>query len=300
MTHNHEIHEYKFEKAIFFGIILNVAFIAIEVIFGLLADSIALISDAGHNLADVFSLLLAWLAAWMIKKRPFGRFTYGFKKGSIIIALVNSFLLLVAVGAIAWEAIHRFYTTYEVNGQTMIIVASAGVVINGLTAYLFSKGREKDLNIKSVFLHMLTDALVSIGVVVSGIIILVFKQNWVDPLISLVIVYVILYGTWGLLKDALNLSMDAVPSNIDLKKVKSYLESLSGVDDVHDLHIWGLSTAHTALTVHLVMDGSDIDNDFYNSIDKQLHKEFGIEHATIQVEPVNSKKMCLQVDCTNC
>jgi cobalt-zinc-cadmium efflux system protein len=299
MTHNFEIHEYKYEKAIIFGFILNAAFIIIEVTFGLLADSIALISDAGHNLADVFALLLAWLAAWMIKKKPFGKFTYGFKKGSIIIALINSFLLLVAVGAIAWEAVHRFYSNYTVNGETVIIVASAGVIINGLTAYLFMKGREKDLNIKSVFLHMFTDALVSVGVVVSGIIILLFNLYWIDPLISLVIVLVILYGTWGLLKDSLNLSMDAVPSDIDLDKVKKYLEGIGGVKNVHDLHIWGLSTAHTALTVHLVMDGSDIDNDFYNNIGKQLQQNFGIEHATIQVEPGNSKKMCLQVDCTD-
>ena len=299
MTHNIEIHEYKYEKAIVFGIVLNVAFIIIEVTFGLLADSIALISDAGHNLADVFALLLAWLAAWMIKKKPFGKFTYGFKKGSIIIALINSFLLLVAVGAIAWEAVHRFYLSNIVNGQTVIIVASVGVIINGLTAYLFMKGRKKDLNIRSVFLHMLTDALVSVGVVISGIVILLYKQYWIDPLISLVIVLVILYGIWGLLKDSLNLSMDAVPSNIDLDKVKKFLEGISGVENVHDLHIWGLSTAHTALTVHLVMDGNDIDNGFYNSIGRQLNKEFGIEHATIQVEPVNSKKMCLQADCTD-
>lgn len=297
MTHNLEIHEYKYEKAIIFGIILNVAFIIIEVTFGLLADSIALISDAGHNLADVIALLLAWVAAWMIKKKPFGKFTYGFKKGSIIIALINSFLLLVAVGAIAWEAVHRFYSTYTVNGQTVIIVASAGVVINGLTAYLFMKGRNKDLNIRSVFLHMLTDALVSVGVVISGIVILLYKQYWVDPLISLVIVLVILYGTWGLLKDSLNLSMDAVPSDIDLEKVKKYLEGISGVEDVHDLHIWGLSTAHTALTVHLVMDGSNIDNNFYNNIGKQLHIEFGIEHATIQVEPGTEGQECVQSDC---
>jgi cobalt-zinc-cadmium efflux system protein len=264
MTHNFEIHEYKYEKAIIFGFILNAAFIIIEVTFGLLADSIALISDAGHNLADVFALLLAWLAAW-----------------------------------IAWEAVHRFYSNYTVNGETVIIVASAGVIINGLTAYLFMKGREKDLNIRSVFLHMFTDALVSVGVVVSGIIILLFNLYWIDPLISLVIVLVILYGTWGLLKDSLNLSMDAVPSDIDLDKVKKYLEGIGGVKNVHDLHIWGLSTAHTALTVHLVMDGSDIDNDFYNNIGKQLQQNFGIEHATIQVEPGNSKKMCLQVDCTD-
>ena len=296
-THNTDIQEYKFEKAIIFGIILNSAFIVIEVTFGLLADSIALISDAGHNLADVAALLLAWVAAWMIKKKPFGKFTYGFKKGSVIIALVNSFLLLVAVGAIAWEAIHRFYSSYTVNGQIVIIVASAGVVINGLTAYLFSKGRKKDLNIKSVFLHMLTDALVSIGVVISGIIILIYKQNWVDPLISLIIVLVILYGTWGLLKDSLKLSMDAVPTNINLNKVKKYLEGISGVVDVHDLHVWGLSTAHTALTVHLVMDRGDIGNDFYNKISVKLHEDFGIEHSTIQVEPVTEGQDCFQSDC---
>jgi len=298
MTHNLEVQEYKHEKAIIIGIILNVTFIVLEATFGLLADSIALISDAGHNLADVFALLLAWVAAWMIKKKPFGKFTYGFKKGSVIIALINSFLLLVAVGAIAWEAIHRFYIPNTINGQTVIIVASIGVVINGFTAYLFMKGRNKDLNIRSVFLHMLTDTLVSAGVVISGLIILLFKLYWVDPLVSLIIVLVILYGTWGMLKDSLNLSMDAVPSDIDLDKVKKYLEGISGVEDVHDLHIWGLSTAHTALTVHLVIDGSDIDNDFYNRIGKQLQHNFGIEHATIQVEPGNSKKMCLQVDCT--
>lgn len=297
MTHDLEIHGYKHERAIVFGIILNIAFIVIEVTFGLIADSIALISDAGHNLADVFALLLALAAAWMIKKRPFGKFTYGFKKGSIIIALVNSFLLLVAVGAIAWEAVHRFYSTYTVDGETVIIVASAGVIINGLTAFLFMKSRKEDLNIRSVFLHMLTDTLVSVGVVISGIIILLYKQYWIDPLISLVIVVVILYGTWGLLKDSLNLSMDAVPSNIELDKVKKFLEGISGVENVHDLHIWGLSTAHTALTVHLVMDDGNVNNEFYNSVSDQLHEKFGIEHTTIQVEPGTEGQECIQSDC---
>jgi cobalt-zinc-cadmium efflux system protein len=295
MNHNHE--NISYQRSILIGIILNVAFIVIEVIYGLISNSIALITDAGHNLSDVLALILAGIAGWMISRRSTRKFTYGLKRGSILIALVNSILLLVALGAITWEAIRRLSMRYSVNGEIVILVASIGIVINGITAYMFVKGKDKDLNLKSVFLHMLTDTLVSAGVVVSGILIFYFHLNWVDPVISLAIVLVILYSTWGLLKETIQLTMDAVPSNIDYGKVQKYLQDIKGVKNVHDLHIWGMSTSHTALTVHLVMDGGTREDRFLNDIDSALHSKFGIEHTTIQVENTNSDD-CKQEDCT--
>jgi cobalt-zinc-cadmium efflux system protein len=294
MNHNHE--NISYQRSILIGIILNVAFIIIEVIYGLISNSIALITDAGHNFSDVFALILAGIAGWMMSTRSTRKFTYGFKRGSILIALVNSILLLVALGAITWEAIRRLSMRYSVNGEIVILVASIGIVINGITAYMFVKGKEKDLNLKSVFLHMLTDTLVSAGVVVSGILIFYFRLNWVDPVISLAIVVVILYSTWGLLKETIQLTMDAVPSNIDYGEVQKYLQGIEGVKNVHDLHIWGLSTSHTALTVHLVMDGGTREDRFLSEIDSALHDKFGIEHTTIQVENANSED-CKQEDC---
>lgn len=284
MAHNHNHSVDKYNTAIIFGIILNISFVVIELIYGLISNSVALIADAGHNFSDVISLVLALIASLLIKKRTSAKYTYGFKKGSILIAAFNSFLLLIALGGITWEAVHRFYDPVEVSGTTVIVVAFIGIIINGLTAFLFVKGKENDLNIKSAFLHMLTDALVSAGVVVSGFLMLYLKLNWLDPLISLIIVAVIFVGTWNLFKETIRLSIDAVPEKINITEVKEYLSGLNGVQGVHDLHIWSLSTSQVALTAHLVMDNFSTDENFLADINKQLHDRFEIEHTTIQIE----------------
>ncbi|MBZ0202881.1 MAG: cation diffusion facilitator family transporter [Ignavibacteria bacterium] len=292
-NHGHTVNSYS--KPLIIGIVLNISFVIIEVVYGIISNSVALIADAGHNFSDVISLVLALFAMFLIKKKSTGKYTYGFKKGSILIALLNSVLLLIALGGICREAILRFYHPSNVDGYTVIIVASIGILINGFTAYLFVKGKEKDLNIKSAFLHMLTDTLVSAGVVISGIFIIFFEIYWIDPVMSLVIVGVIFIGTWKLLKETISLSIDAVPKSIDLTEVNRYLSGLSGVQEVHDLHIWSMSTSQVALTAHLVMDNISTDENFLANINKQLHDRFEIEHTTIQIE--DNK---LVSDCGSC
>lgn len=286
-----------YSKPIIIGIILNTSFIIIEVIYGFLSDSMALLTDAGHNFSDVLSLLLAGLAAWMIKRQSTKNYTYGFKKGSILIAFINSALLLLALGAISWEAIQRLHAVHEVNGRDVIIVAAIGIVINGITALMFFRGKDKDLNIKSVFFHMLTDTMVSFSVVISGILILVFNFNLIDPIICLVIVLVILYSATGILRETFRLSMDAVPTGINFELVSKYLSGLNGVREIHDLHIWGMSTAHTALTVHLVMPEGNNEKEFLGTIQTDLRNKFGIEHTTIQIDNIDAGTDCLQADC---
>ena len=259
-----------------------------------MSNSVALISDAGHNFSDVISLILALIAALLIKKKSTEKFTYGYKKGSILIALINSILLLVALGVIIWEAVHRLYNPVQINGQIVIIVAFIGIFINGITAYLFIKDKEKDLNIKSAFLHMLTDALVSAGVVISGVIITLFNVYWLDPLVSLLIVGVIFTMTYKLLKETIRLSIDAVPENIDINNVFEYLMSLDGVKEIHDLHIWSLSTSQVALTVHIVVKSNYVfDNQVLNNINIYLHDKFEISHATIQIEYTQKSDECI-------
>lgn len=292
MAHNHNYSVDKYNTAIIIGIILNILFVAIELIYGLISNSVALIADAGHNFSDVISLVLALIASLLIKKRTSAKYTYGFKKGSILIAAFNSFLLLIALGGITWEAVHRFYNPVEVSGTTVIVVAFIGIIINGITAFLFVKGKEKDLNIKSAFLHMLTDALVSAGVVISGFLMLFFQLYWIDPLISLVIVALIFVGTWNLFKETIRRSIDAVPEKINITEVKDFLSRLSGVQSVHDLHIWSISTSQVALTVHLVMDNFSKDENFLTDINKQLHDKFEIEHTTIQIETLEQGNNC--------
>ena len=286
-----------YSKPIIIGIVLNTVFIVIEVIYGFLSDSMALLTDAGHNFSDVLSLLLAGLAAWMIKKQSTKNYTYGFKKGSVLIAFINSALLLLALGAISWEAVQRLHTIHVVNGKDVIIVAAIGIVINGITALMFFRGKDKDLNIKSVFFHMLTDTLVSFSVVISGILIMVFNFNLIDPIISLVIVLVILYSATGILRETFRLSMDAVPYGINFESVSKYLSGLNGVREIHDLHIWGMSTAHTALTVHLVMPDGNNEQKFLEGIRADLHNKFGIEHTTIQIDNITEGSDCEQADC---
>lgn len=280
--HSHSPANYGF--AFGFGIVLNTIFIIIEVIFGILGDSLALLADAGHNISDVFGLIIAWIAVWLGKKAPSEKRTYGFKRSSILAALFNAVFLLVAIGGIAWEAIQRFSSSQPVSGKTVIIVAVIGILINTITALLFMSGRKNDLNIRGAFLHMAADALVSLGVVIAGFVILLTGWQWLDPLVSLVISIVIFLGTWGLLKESLNLSMDAVPEGIDVNEIKNYLSKIPTVKEVHDLHVWGMSTTEAALTVHLVRSEIEDNDLILQKLTKELHDQFSIEHATIQIE----------------
>jgi cobalt-zinc-cadmium efflux system protein len=289
---NHHHHEVSYTKAFGIAIALNIAFVAIEFVYGVTAHSMALIADAGHNLSDVLSLLLAGGAALLSRQAASERFTYGLRSSSIIAALINSLLLLLACGAIAWEAIGRFITPAPVEGLTVSVVAAIGIVINGLSAWLFWKGSKSDLNIKAAFLHMLADAFVSLGVVVTGGMIFYTGLNWIDPVSSLIIVGVIVWGTWGLLRDSLKLSLNAVPGNIDIQVVRQYLQSLHGVTDVHDLHIWGMSTKENALTVHLVMPNGHPGNKFLEEVRSALKDRFLIHHCTIQIEVADTAHGC--------
>ena len=295
MAHDHQHHHHEqtdYNRAFAIGVVLNVGYIIIETVYGLLADSLALLADAGHNLSDVLGLLLAWGASYMVKRRPTQRHTYGWRKSSILAALMNALVLMVAIGAIAWEAIRRFNIPAPVAGQTIIIVAAIGVVINTITALLFISGRKHDLNIRGAFLHMAADAGVSAGVVVAGIIILASGWLWVDPLVSLVIAVIILIGTWGLMRDAFNLALDAVPKGIDPQAVGEYLSGLPGVESVHDLHIWAMSTTETALTAHLVKPDSEDDDVLIEKAGKELHEHFGIDHVTLQWERWQKMNHC--------
>lgn len=280
--HHHQPANYGF--AFGCGITLNVIFILIEVIYGIISDSLALLADAGHNLSDVLGLVIAWIAFWLGKKAPTSKRTYGFKKSSILAALFNAVFLLVAIGAIAWEAIQRFSSPAPVAGKTVIIVALIGIVINTVTALLFMSGRKHDLNIRGAYLHMMADAVVSLGVVISGFIMLWSGWQWIDPLVSLIIAIVIFIGTWGLLSESLNLSLDAVPNGIDIDNVNRYLKNLPTVMEVHDLHVWGMSTTEPALTVHLVRSEITDNDQLLQQLNKELHDQFGIEHTTIQIE----------------
>jgi cobalt-zinc-cadmium efflux system protein len=271
-------------RAFAVGIGLNLSFVAVEAIYGIKAHSLALIADAGHNLSDVLGLVLAWGATVLARRLPTTRRTYGMRRSSILAAFANAVLLLVAIGAIAWEAVRRLSHPAPVSASEVIWVAVVGIVINTATALLFMAGRKGDLNIKGAFLHMAADAGVSAGVVLAGIAIAATGWLWLDPAISLLIVIVILIGTWGLLRDSVNLAMDAVPEGVDPVTVRQYLNELPGIKEVHDLHIWGLSTTEVALTAHLVKPDAKSEDALLADTCQELHERFGIEHATLQVE----------------
>lgn len=273
-----------FGRAFFWGILLNSAFVVIEASYGLLSGSMALVADAGHNLSDVLSLLLAWGASVAASKPASARFTYGYKSSTILAALANAGLLLVAIGGIGFETLHRMAQPSEVQGQTMVIVAGIGIVINLGTALLFLRGRKQDLNIRGAFLHMAADALVSLGVVVAGFAIMATGARWIDPVTSLIIVAVIAWGTWGLLKDSVKMGLLAVPEGIDENRVRSFLSTLPGVETVHDLHIWPMSTTETALTAHLVIPAGHPGDEFLKHVAEELAVHHGIGHATVQIE----------------
>ncbi|GAA4051295.1 cation diffusion facilitator family transporter [Parerythrobacter jejuensis] len=281
--HGHSHAPKDFGRAFLIGIVLNTAFVIVEATYGFLSGSMALVADAGHNLSDVMALLLAWAAAVAAKKPPSGRFTYGYKSSTILAAIANAALLFVAIGAILFETFHRLLDPSPVEGWTMIIVAGIGVIINTATALLFVKGQD-DINIRGAFLHMAADALVSVGVVVAGIVILLTGMVWVDPLTSLVIVAVIGWGTWGLAKDSIKMGLNAVPDGICETEVESFLSGQHGVTLVHDLHIWPMSTTETALTAHLVVPEGETGDTFLSQLSTELKQRFGINHATIQIE----------------
>ncbi|MDG5749125.1 cation diffusion facilitator family transporter [Qipengyuania sp. XHP0207] len=272
-----------FGRAFLIGIVLNTGFVIVEAVYGWLSGSMALIADAGHNLSDVLALMLAWGASVAAKKAPTDRFTYGYKSSTILAALANAALLLVAIGAILFETIHRIAEPAPVAGKTMAIVAGIGIVINAGTAALFLRG-QNDINIRGAFLHMAADALVSLGVVIAGLAILWTGQVWIDPAVSLLIVLVIAWGTWGLLKDSVAMSLLAVPKGISERDVREYLAGLEGVAGVHDLHIWPMSTTETALTAHLVMPNGHPGDGFLGDIAHELEHHHRIGHATIQIE----------------
>ena len=281
-------------RAFLAGIVLNLGFVVAEAVFGLLAHSLALLADAAHNLSDVLSLSLAWGATLLARRLPTQRHTYGLRRSSILAALLNSLMLLVAVGGIGWEAIRRIGDPEPVAGTTVIWVAAVGVAINGVTAWLFAPGRTDDLNIRGAFLHMAADAAVSLGVVLAGLGMLVTGWVWLDSAVSLLIVSVIVIGTWSMLRESMNLTLDAVPERIEPDLVEAYLAGLPGVVAVHDLHIWGMSTTETALTVHLVKPDASIDDALLNRINKELHDKFGIDHTTVQFELGDAAHPCSQ------
>jgi cobalt-zinc-cadmium efflux system protein len=282
--HSHEHQPRDYSCAFALGIVLNLAIVVLETVFGLLSGSMALLADAGHNLSDVLGLVVAWGGAAMARKRASPRFTYGLKKGSILAALTNALLLMIAVGAISTEAVRRLLDPEPAHAPTMIWVAALAIAINLATAMLFARGRKRDINVRAAFQHMAADAAVSAGVVVAGMLILWTGKAWIDPVVSLAVAAVILWGTIGLLRESVGMSLMGVPPGIALDEVSKALAGLTGVEAVHDLHVWPLSTTETALTAHLIAPGVETTDDLLRLAQAMLHDRFGIEHSTLQIE----------------
>lgn len=297
--HDHSHHDHaptSHNRAFGIGIALNVGFVAIESIYGVLAHSTALLADAAHNLSDVLGLVMAWAAATLARRPASNVRTYGFRRSTILAALANALLLIAAVGAVAWEAIGRLRVPAEAQASTMMWVAAAGVVVNAVSAFFFHERAgghghahgEGDMNLRGAFLHLLADAAVSAGVVIAGLVLMQTGWTWVDPVTSLIVSVVILFGTWSLLRDALHLAMDGVPKHIALEKVRAYLAALPEVNSVHDLHVWAMSTTEVALTAHLVVPWRETPPTFLTGLEHELKERFGIAHATIQLEALGS------------
>jgi cobalt-zinc-cadmium efflux system protein len=291
----HEHAQLNYGRAFAIGIALNLAYVAGEAVAGIISGSLALLADAGHNLGDVLGLSLSWGAAVLSRRQPSGRFTYGLRSSSILAALANAIILLVVTGGIAWEALWRLAHPVPVVSGIVIAVAAAGIFVNGGTALLFATGGARDLNVRSAFLHLAADALVTAGVVAAGIAIWLTNWLWLDPAVSLVVSAVIVLGTWRLLKSAMGLVLDAVPEGVDAAAVRTYLLAMPGVIGLHDLHIWGMSTTETALTCHLVMPSGHPGDAVLNGAAQQLHDRFGIQHATIQIELADSDEVCVLI-----
>ncbi len=295
-THGVAAHAARFDVVFAVAVGLNTLYIVVEAGFGLWIGSLALLADAGHNLSDVLGLLMAWGAHALIRLRPTQRRTYGWRSTTIFAALGNGLLLVGAVGAVTYEAIHRLFEPPPVPGLLMLGVALVGVVINSVTAYFLLRGSEADLNIRSAFLHMAADAAISAAVVGTGLVIYLFQTYWLDPVVSLLVGAVILYTTWEVLTEAVNLALHAVPSDVDLEEVRKFLLGLPGVTDVHDLHVWALSTTEKALTAHLIMPEPPEDRNFAGWVAHQLHDRFGIHHSTIQIDPASCGLVCHPAD----
>ncbi|MGA7391453.1 MAG: cation diffusion facilitator family transporter [Terrimicrobiaceae bacterium] len=291
--HGHQHHApADFGRAFLIGIFLNAGFIVLEVIFGLLSDSLALLADAAHNLTDVLGLVMAWTASELAKKASSLRRTYGWKRATVLAALFNALLLLVGVGAIVWEALQRFEEPPHVEGGTVIWVAALGIAVNGASALLFMSGQEQDLNVRGAFLHMAADAAVSAGVMLSGAGILFTGWGWLDPLVSLLVGCVILLSTWELFTDSLNMSLDAVPPGVDPAAVRAYFTGLPEVAGIHHIHIWALSTTEIALTAHLTKRTATLDDALLARIHEDLFHRYGIGHPTIQFESASCEEKC--------
>jgi len=296
MAHHHHDHSGDHAtdtrgRAFAIGVALNAGFVVAEVAGGLTANSMALLADAVHNLGDVLGLVLAWGAAWLGRRPPVARHTYGWGRSSILAALVNAAVLLISVGAIGVEAVRRLVSPQAVATLPVIAIAGAGIVINGVTALLFARGRASDLNIRATFLHMASDAGLSFGVVVAAVLIRLTGWLWLDPAASLVLVATVTWGTWGLLRESVDLAMDAVPEGVSRREVQDYLAGLPSVIEVHDLHIWPLSTTEIALTAHLVCR-DDVDRRRLHELSAELRSHFGIGHATVQVETEAEAELC--------
>lgn len=273
-----------FGKAFAIGALLNIGFVIVELAVGFKVNSLALIADAGHNVSDVLGLLISWVAYWATKQKPRGQFTYGFGHSTIIASLANSVLLFVAAGAIASEAIARFFNPAPQSGGLIMAVAFIGVIINFATAFLFMKGQKEDLNIKSTFLHMMFDGLVSVGVIIAGGLIILTKQSWIDPLVSLIIVFVIVFGSFGLLAQSFKMSLAAAPDDVAVDEVKKYIRSFDNIESFHDLHIWPLSTTKTAISAHIIVKNIDNTDSLLKNLSQGLASKFNIKHSTFQIE----------------
>ena len=298
--HGHAHAPTDFGRAFAIGIALNLSFVIVEVVYGLIAHSLALVADAGHNLSDVLGLVLAWTASVLVRRLPTQRRTYGLRRSSILVSLVNAVVLLIGIGAIAWEAVQRLQHPEPVASDVVMAVAAVGIAVNGITAWMFAAGRKGDVNIRGAFLHMASDAVVSLGVVLAALTMRYTGWLWLDPLVSLAIVVVIAFGTWSLLRESLDLALDAVPRAIDPVEVETYLAMLPGVVAVHDLHIWGISTTDAALTVHLVKPDASIDDALLARINHDLRQRFRIGHVTVQFELGDEAHPCGVVAAGNC
>ena len=290
--HHHHGDPTSHGRAFAIAIGLNAVFVAIEFTYGFIANSTALMADAGHNLSDVLGLMLAWGAAILAKRAPNARYTYGLRSSSMLAALFNSMLLMVACGIIVWEAVEQLLRPSPVAGVTVSIVAAVGIAINGFSAWLFLAGSKDDINIRGAYLHLAADAAISLGVLLAGLAVMYTGWNWLDPLVSIAIVVIIMLGTWSLLREALNLMMAAVPGNVDAPQVERYLRDHAGVRDVHDLHIWAMSTTETALTAHLVMPDGYPGDHVLDAIAARLKADFAIHHCTLQVEMGTTDHAC--------
>jgi cobalt-zinc-cadmium efflux system protein len=290
--HHHSAPAAGHGQAFAIAVALNVAIVVVQAIYGLIAHSTALLADAGHNLSDVLGLLLAWGAAWLTTRRPSARYTFGYGSTSILASLANAALLLFASGVIVAEAIDRLMNPAPVAGLVVFVVAAVGMLVNGVSAWLFMRGQKEDLNIRGAFMHMASDALISGAVAVSGLVILATNWTWLDPAMSIVVVAVIVYGTWGLLRDSVRLALNAVPPGVDLERIRDYLAAQPGVTDVHDLHVWPLSTTGNALSVHLVMPAGHPGDETVDAIVLTLRESFAMQHATLQVDLGTTDHCC--------